>query len=98
MKNLNLKAALALTVAILLGYSVKAQNAEQTRMFFNRNQVALMKVEKEMYYGNNTNHASELKKAMKYQAIALNLNNAGNFQDAVGYAYKSRNLCIEICN
>ena len=94
---LNLKPALTLILLILLGYNIKAQNSEQTKMFFNRNQVALMKVEKEMYYANNTTYSAELKKAMKYQAIALNLHNQGNFKDAVGYAYKSRNLCIEIC-
>lgn len=95
---LNLKATLTLVVLVLLGYNVKAQTSEQTHMFFNRNQVVLMKVEKEMYYANNTNYSAELKKAMKYQAIALNLHNQGNFKDAVGYAYKSRNLCIEVCN
>lgn len=87
-----------LTIALLLAGSVFfAQNQEQSRMFTNRTHVALAKVEKEMYFSNNNTYAADLKKAIKYQMIAINFFKSNDFVNAVAYSYKSRVQCMEIC-
>ena len=99
MKHLisNLKTGLILSSLLIVGVKFNAQTAEQARMFFNRSHVAIAKVEKEMYNIGSTTYNAEIKKAIKYQVIALNLYKANNFKDAVGYSYKARTQCIEIC-
>ncbi len=82
---------------ILIGINVNSQNLEQTRWFTNRTHVALAKVEKEMYKAGDGANGAELKKAIKLQVIALNLSKQNNFKDAVGYSFKARALCIELC-
>ncbi len=82
---------------LLAGSSLSAQTAWESRMFFNRTHVAISKVEKEMYYAKDAGNSAEIKKAIKYQVIALNLFKQNNFKDAVGYSYKARALCIELC-
>jgi len=96
--KLNFKQVLILSLFLVIGLNLNAQSSWESRMFFNRTHVAINKVEKEMYFGNNRTYEAELKKAMKFQIIALNLWKQNNFKDAVGYSYKARTQCIEICN
>jgi hypothetical protein len=94
---LNLKQITVLSFFLLTGMKLNAQTSEQSRMFFNRTHVAIAKVEKEMYRANDATYGAELKKAVKYQVIALNLWKQNNFKDAVGYSHKARAQCIELC-
>ena len=86
-----------LSLLLLGSFGFNAQNAEQSRMFFNRTHVAIAKVEKEMYKAGNATYNIEIKKAIKYQVMALNLYKQNNFKDADGYSYKARTQCIELC-
>jgi len=99
MKNsiLNLKQVLILSLFLVIGLNVSAQTSWESRMFFNRTHVAISKVEKEMHKANDPTYTAEIKKAIKYQVIALNLWHQNKFKDAVGYSYKARAQCIELC-
>lgn len=94
---LNLKQLLILPALLVIGLNLSAQTSWESRMFFNRTQVAINKVEKEMYKANDRTNEAEIKKAMKFQVIALNLWKQDKFKDAVGYSYKARTQCIELC-
>ena len=50
-----------------------------------------------MYFANNNTYAADLKKAIKYQLIAIKFFKDNDFANAVAYSYKSRVQCIEIC-
>lgn len=88
----------AIALFLLIGLNLKSQTSLESRMFFNRTHVAIAKVEKEIYNSKDSSYTNDIKKAIKYQVIALNLFGQNNFRDAVGYSYKARVQCIEICN
>lgn len=94
---LSFRQVLMLSLLLLAGFNLRAQSSWEARMFFNRTHVAINKVEKEMHFANDRTYEAELKKAMKYQVIALNLWHENKFKDAVGYSYKARTQCIELC-
>ena len=51
-----------------------------------------------MYYTGQNNFDADVKKAIKYQMIAVKLFKENNFKDAVAYSYKSRVQSMEICS
>jgi hypothetical protein len=94
---LNLKNILLIAL-LLSGLTFFAQNKEQGRLFINRTHVGLAKIEKEMYYGNNNTYEADVKKAIKYQLIAVNFFKDNDYANAVAYSYKSRAIVIDICS
>jgi hypothetical protein len=82
----------------LLWFGVKSQTLEQARSFVNRTHIAIAKVEKEMFKSAKNDFALELKKAMKYQTIAIKMHKDGNASKAVGYSYKARVISLELLN
>lgn len=70
--------------------SLVSQTQEQVKIFVNRSMMAVYQVEKEVLKQSLTNIDADLKKAVKYQAIAVKLYKQNKFEDAVGYAYKAR--------
>ncbi len=75
---------------------LSAQTSEQARYFVNRTHIALAKVEKVMYKTNNATPSAELKQGLKFQTIALKMYQEGNFEKAVGYSYKAREISLEL--
>lgn len=49
-----------------------------------------------MYKTNNATPTEELKRGMKFQTIALKMHQEGNFEMAVGYSYKARDISLNI--
>lgn len=78
------------------GLSVHAQTSEQARYFVNRTHIALAKVEKEMYKSGNSTPTAELKQGLKFQTIALKMHKEGNFEKAVAYSYKAREISLDL--
>jgi len=96
-KPANLKNVLMLTFS-LSGSVLLSQTREQSRVFVSRTHIAIAKIEKEMYYTGQNNFDADVKKAIKYQMIAVKLFKENNFKDAVAYSYKSRVQSMEICS
>ena len=82
---------------LLCGFVLFSQTREQSRVFVSKTHIALAKIEKEMYYSKSTTFESELKKAIKFQLMAVKLYKEAKYFEAVGYSLKSRSLSIEIC-
>jgi hypothetical protein len=95
---LRIKQGLAVAILLIFGTSLSGQNSDQARTFIGRSHVAIMKVEKEMYRAGDNANAAELKKALKYQMIAINLYKQNKLKEAVAYSFKSRSICMEVCN
>jgi hypothetical protein len=96
-KNLlNLKNILVIAL-LLSGSAFFAQNKDQGRFFINRTHVGIAKIEKEMYYGNNNTYEADLKKAIKYQLIAVKYLKDNDYANAVAYSFKSRAIVVDIC-
>lgn len=95
---LGLKQGWIVAILLTLGMTMNAQTSDQSRLFIGRSHVAIMKVEKEMYKANDNTNAADLKKAVKYQMIAVNLYKQNKLSEAVANSYKSRAICIELCN
>jgi hypothetical protein len=76
--------------------SVGAQTSEQARYFVNRTHIALAKVEKVMYKSGNSTPSAELKQGLKFQTIALKMHKDGNFEKAVAYSYKAREISLDL--
>jgi hypothetical protein len=76
--------------------SLGAQTSEQARYFVNRTHIALAKVEKEMYRSNNSVPTADLKQGLKFQTIAIKMHKDGNFEKAVAYSYKAREISLDL--
>jgi hypothetical protein len=57
-----------------------------------------MKVEKEMYIKNDSSNADEIKKSIGYQMMAINLFKQNKFKESVIFSFKSRSICISLCD
>jgi hypothetical protein len=82
----------------MLGLSISAQTSEQARYFVNRTHIALAKVQKEMYRSGKDDQGSDLKEGLKYQTLALKMYKDGNFEKAVGYSFKAREISLKLLN
>jgi hypothetical protein len=94
----DLKQTLIIFLSVLFFTSINSQNSEQARFFINRSHIAVAKVQKEMYKSGKKEYDAEIKKAIKYQVIAIQLHKENKFKEAVGYSFKSRSQCMELCN
>jgi hypothetical protein len=77
---------------------LNAQTSEQAKYFVNRTHIALAKVQKEMYRSGKNDQDSELKDGLKFQTLALKMYKDGNFEKAVGYSYKAREISLTLLN
>jgi hypothetical protein len=77
---------------------LSSQTSEQARYFVNRTHIALAKVQKEMYRSGKNDQGTELKEGLKFQTIALKMYKEGNFEKAVGYSYRSREISLTLLN
>jgi len=96
--SFNCKKFLTIILSLIIFTNLSSQNSEQTRSFVNRTHMAIAKVQKEMLRSGKNNFDAELKKAMKYQVIALRLYKENKLKDAVGYSYKARSQSLELLN
>jgi hypothetical protein len=92
---MNIKLAIIFFILLI---KVSAQNYEQARSFINRSHISIMKVEKEMYIKNDSSNADEIKKSVGYQMMAINLFKQNKFKESVIYSFKSRSVCISLCD
>lgn len=94
---LNIKKTILAIFLFFSAGAVFSQSAIQAHDFINRSHVSVAKVEKEMFKANDNTNGPELKNAIKYQLIAVKLYQEKNYKDAVGYSYKARTICMELC-
>jgi hypothetical protein len=77
---------------------LSSQTSEQARYFVNRTHIALAKVQKEMYRSGKNDQGNELKDGLKFQTVALKMYKDRNFEKAVGYSYKAREVSLTLLN
>lgn len=91
-----IKNSLIITLLCLLSFSSKSQTIEQAKDFGNRTHIALAKVQKEMYRTGKSDFTADLKKALKYQTIAVKMYSSSDAKNTVAYSYKARAIALEL--
>ena len=86
------------TILLFVTMNLSSQTVTQTTSFINRSHISIAKVQKEIYRSGNSIYTTEIKKAIKYQVIAISLFKQNKFKDALAYSYKARVQCIELCS
>ncbi len=74
----------------------QSQTADQTKTFINKSHGAIYKVQKEILSHSSTGLDLNFKKAIRFQAIAVQLYKSNNFKEAAEYSYRSRIQTIEL--
>jgi hypothetical protein len=86
-----------LTIFLLLTGSFFGQTQQQAKNFINISMKGVYKTQKDLMTGKVAASVDpDLRKAMKYQFIAVKLYNQNNFKEAVVYAYKTRVIIVEV--
>ncbi|MGZ3929919.1 MAG: hypothetical protein ACXVP0_00750 [Bacteroidia bacterium] len=83
---------------ILLAFAgaglANAQNPDQARQFINKGQQAILKAQKEMLRLSDKSEETSLKKAIRYQAVAVQLYKKNKLKEAMDFEFKSRTQSI----
>jgi len=83
---------------VIVGTNLISQTSDQSRSFINRTHIAIAKVQKEIYRSGKYDFSEDIKKAIKYQVIAIKLFKENKLKESISYSYKSRIQCIELCS
>lgn len=71
-----------------------AQTNDQAKQFINKGQQAILKAQKEMIRTSDNAEETSLRKAVRYQAVAVKLFNSNKTKEALDFAFKARTQAI----